>query len=487
MLSIVAIESAFVPTKDLDSKGIALQPAQNSLLASLVNATFIPHDPARTEDGYVLDAPHISTMTNQGDSIVGHSEHDQILTDAAKFLAETLQRQIFHIRTQIAPAVDNFAERLNQQLSMIEANPMAGIEVDVHGGGGIFAEAQLVESFARASEVVFQRVEMNLNLPKQDAAQIREIIRTGAPAVDEAVLKFFPVKGEELDAWLVSRWNSIFVRDASGDVAAAGLDAYISGRDAEKVATALFVFLVARRLWDAPLPETPMSAEAHESSMVLFRDQAALRLCHEYENIRRDSEAGILVRRHISGFGGVSRIEVNEGAYKTFLTTGGTNEMLLGNALRPVPYTTLQDIMAAGDELTAVWQRYYTQNEERYLQKRFSKFLEAAKVEFDYMAAESQEEEYPIPERAIARAMFVKELSCVRIDDLKDLRALALRLICRSRFYKTDGERFLASMSRVRNETNCSPQEAAGIATREYISRWIASQIRVVPVHNLAM
>ena len=55
MLTLQAAESSYPTTKALDEKGIALVAKPNSLLASLVAATYINFDPAQQDGEYHHD------------------------------------------------------------------------------------------------------------------------------------------------------------------------------------------------------------------------------------------------------------------------------------------------------------------------------------------------------------------------------------------------------------------------------------------------
>lgn len=472
MLSLKAIESAYVPAQNLDRKNISLTAGQGTPLGTLVSLTYLNHDPVKTEDGYFVDTHQMAAITNEGDPIAGYSEHTASMDEYATFLAEKLSSHIFRARTVVAPFVDEYATRLSQALSLIEGNPDNGIKIDTFRTPAPFLEPSLVESFMRSNDVQMRSLPLDMDLPELSDNEILVLMQTGAASVDAAVLEHFSTKKT---GWLAQQWRNIYVRDLSGIVANGGLDAYISGR--QNVDTALFVFLTARRMWNAPIEGTNMPLDKFEELMCDYRDQAALRLCQEAAIIHREDKAGFLVR-NIEGSALGRRIVVNEVPYKEWLKAGGTNEALMGNALRGHPYMTSADLLENRVILEQTWERHYGANKALFEQRTFLKMREAVMVEYDALVAETSEDDFPLQERAVARALLLKLRNELGLADFDDLSALALRLICRSRFYNTDAEQILGGIARAKkSHPNIDTREAASISVRQYVGRWLASMI----------
>jgi hypothetical protein len=481
MLSQQAAESTYITVKDLDEKGIAVVAKPGSLLATLVAATYINFDPARQGDEYHVDMGAMCAMTDSASTATGYSEHTARMEETADFLAEKLQKHLFYARTVVAPFVDAYAGRLQQAVELVGSNPDNGVEVILHTQPGPLAEPSLVSSIQLNKEAVFSREELLTGLPALDDNQIRSLMLTGAASVDAAINEYFAKKPE---GCLAARWKSIFAGDVHDSQPADGLDAYIGGR--ENVDSALMVFLVARKIWNAPLEGTNMSESAYENAMVAYRTQAGLRLCYELERLDRDSQAGVLIIGTEVAPGGATKVLVNAAVYRDFIKQGGTNEVLLGNLLQRERETRLEALLAKKDLLESTWMRNYAQNKALYDQKRLLKMREALACEWEYLAKEYTPEDFPLHERATSVAL-VKRLSHTYVPkDFDNLSDLALRIAGAARFWKTDSAQILSGMQRAReNNPGIEAAEAARIATEEYVCRWIATQLEPVSANQV--
>ena len=481
MLTIQAADSAYPTTKALDEKGIALVAKQGSLLSSLVSATYLNFNPAQQNGEFMTDMSAMCALSDQATTITGYSEHTARMEETAVFLASKLQKHIFHARTVVAPFVDAFAQRMSQAMELIGSNPDNGVEVVLHTQPGPMAEPSLIKSIQMNKDAVFTREHLCSGMPELDDNMIRSLMNTGSASVDASIAEYF---GKKQEGWLAARWKGIFCVSPHEPVPVNGLDAYIGGR--ENVDTALMVFLVTRRIWNAPIEGTNMTSENYENTMVSYREQSGLRLCHELERLDNDSQIGILVVNTDNAIGGTVKLTVNAAVYRDFIAKGGTNEVLMGNLLQPQKEVRVDALMLKKDLLEASWNRHYSANKALYDQKRFLQMREAVPREWQALSAEYTPEDFPIHERASALAMVQRLVLSTTPKDFDDLKALSLRLCCQARFYKSDAFEILAGMQRAReNNPGIEATEAANISVTEYVCRWIGRSMEPVSASKL--
>lgn len=486
MLTLQAAESAYQTTTELDRKGIAITATPRSLLATLVASTYINYDPVVQNGEFYHDIGAMCYKTDEASTSSGYSEHTASMEEISDLIAEKVRNHLFFTRTVVAPFVDAYATRLVQACELITGNPDNGVEVVINNQAGPLCEPVLVDSILRSKEVVYARPLLGMDLPEQDDNQIRALMMTGNASVDAAINDYYASKET---GWLASRWKTVFCREALPAVGVASvsttLDAFISGRD--NVDTALMVFLVTRRIWNNPLPETNMGIDAYQNEMTLFRNQAALRLCIELERIERDTQSGVLITG--TERNGMSRrIIVNGVLYREFLKAGGSNEVLLGNALAQQQYARVKDLIDNKAVLEAVWERHHASNRAYYDQKRLLQMRDILVVEWEALTREYNAEDFPIPERASSNAMIRRMAQKVTPRDLDDLGTLALTLACKSRFYKSAAFELLSGIARAKtNNPNITSQEAAAIATTEYVCRWIGKQLTPVSANKISV
>lgn len=481
MLTIQAADSAYPTVKNLDERGIALVAKPHSLLGSLVAATYINFNPAQQNGEFLTDTTAMCALTDQATTVTGYSEHTARMEETADFLAQKLEKHLFIARTVVAPFVDAYANKLQQSLELISSNPDNGVEVVLHSQPGPLSEPALVKSIEQNKGAIFSREPLCSGMPSFDDNQIRAMMSTGAASVDAAIAEYFAKKPE---GWLAARWNSIFCVNFHEPTPSDGLDAYITGRN--NVDSALMVFLVTRRIWNAPPEGVNMSEKAYEDVMINYRTQSGLRLCHELERLEKDSQAGILITEVEKIIGGLMRVTVNASVYKTFLSQGGSNEVLMGNMLQQFQDVRLDVLLEKKDLLESMWARHYSANKALYDQKRFYQMREALPREWVALMQEYSAEDFPMHERASSLAMIKQLTHKTTAGDFDQLYSLALKLACQARFYKTDAYEILAGMQRAReNNPGIIATEAACISVTEYVCRWIGKSMEPVSANQV--
>ena len=477
MLSQSAVESAFSASEDLDSKNIAVLAKPGSLLASLVATTYIEYDPRTTEGGFYVDIGKMAAMTDRANPVTGFSEHSARMEETADFLADRLLSYLSHARTVAAPYVDEFAKRLSAQMSLIDAAPDAGVNVVVRAGTSVLFEPALYDAFSKSNEVVYETLRNTMRLPVANDAEVLSYMATGSAGVDAAVVEYFSKKPE---GYLAAMFSNIFRygADPLAPVAESGMDVYISRRD--NVANALLGFLVARRLWNSPPEGTEMSAGEYESSMVEIRNQCALRLCQEVERVQRDGRSGILISGTTNENGVVS-VEVNKEQYESYLRDGGTADALLGNQLQTHPYMLTKDVLANKEVLESAWKRHYSLNQSYFDARRVLRMREAVLYEWDQLAKECTNEEFPLADRHVAAALIKRMAEEISANCLDDLGTLSMRLVCRARFPRTASEIILSGIDRAKKKNpGITTREAATISILEYLYSYVGDSMSVV-------
>lgn len=483
MLTLSAIESTHQIATDLDAKGIAVVAKPNSLLSQLIAVTYIDFDPKLTEGGFYVDMNKMATMTTQATGVTGFSEHAARMEETADFLARQLEGYLLHARTVCAPYVDEYAQRLSAQEALLAGSPSTGVNVSVRRGNHVLLEPALMDAYMRSREVTYEALRHTYRLPQKSEAELRQMLMTGSTVLDAVITEYF---SGYADGWLLSVYDSVF---RSGERNAVlpdgGIDVYYSGRD--NVAQALAVFLIARRLWNAPPEGTEMPLAEYESAMVDLRNQAALRLCQEYERMMRDGNSGILVCSTRSMLGNVE-IEVNKEQYDLYLKKGGSVDALLGNQLQPHPEVLTEAILSKQKVLEAAWTRHYNINKSYFDQRKLLKMREAIMTEWFAMAESCTHDEFSIADRHVAGVLVRRIAETVSLEDLQDIPLLALRIVCDARFPRTADKDILLGMRRAKqNNPAITAHEAATISLMEYLYKWVGDNMEVVSANKVSV
>lgn len=481
MLAIDTIESCHLLATQLDERGLALVSKPGSLLSNLVGATYIDYNPQVTEGGYEVNLNQMSTVTSTPSPANGFSEHTARMEETADFLAKKLEQYLLHARTVAAPFIDEFAGRLAAQEQLIASTPDAGVNLKIRRGESILLEPSLMEAFKRSQEVGIDSAHPSMRLAEiKSAEEVKAMMSTGSVLLDSAIADYFATFE---DNWFVSLYNNVFRNGYSEISSQDGIDTYIGGRG--NVAAALTVFLIARRLWNAPASGTDMGLREYEAAMVAIRNQAAKRLCVEHERMSTDSRNGILIWGVTRHFGQI-QIEVNADQYDLFLRNGGSVDALYGNQLQLHPDIHTNVILEKRELLEAMWQRQYNQNKSYIDQRRLLSMRESIKSEWFAMVKSCTDEEFSIADRHVAGVLVTRCAERVSLEDLDDLPLLALNIACKARWTNTADAAILLGMRRVKkNNPAVTSEEAATISLLEYLYTWVGDNFEVVSANKV--
>jgi hypothetical protein len=245
-------------------------------------------------------------------------------------------------------------------------------------------------------------------------------------------------------------------------------------KNSNDVDNALAVFLLTRKLMDNPLPETEMNLNTFNKTIVEFRNQSGNKLCRAFDEIAKIDKLQILVRENNN-----RTVIVNGNIYAKWIEAGGSNEILFGNLLANNSYVTVENINANIEALKAKWDHYYNLTTTIERNKQFTRTKEVLLDVFkEQMRTITEGEEATLNNREIIITAFADQLERVREDDLANLWDTCLKLVCRSRFSRSDAERILLGIERVKKENPHIPvREAAAISILEYLAWWMSTQM----------
>ena len=236
------------------------------------------------------------------------------------------------------------------------------------------------------------------------------------------------------------------------------------------------MFLLSRKLLDEPIDGFQMPLAVFEESVANIRNQSGLRLTYALSDLERLKKNQILVRGQ-----GVTTVTVNGPVYRDWIDQGGENEVLFGNLLDQPSSITVEEINAKKETLLAAWNRYVATLTTVESNKRFIRVKQLLEKHFyDQLKDIPEDEVATLGNREIILKAFLAQLELVREDELNDIYGLVLRLLCRSRFQRTDAEEILTGIERVKRENpHIDVREAAAMSMIEYVSSWLASQFKI--------
>ena len=476
MLTREALNASLPLTEKLDSLNLYLVPVVGTPLEALVNATRSDSNfVVRTDGGDCApDIDSIEYIANCKDDATGASCHDAAMDDIVEVATKAVQGHITFAKTVVAPAVQDLVEKTAQSLNELTPSVLLGMEVVQYGLPSPLANSALESSVRRFAETPFDVPKLVMKSPDLGLADIKALFNSGSAGLDRDIEEWLAGKG---DSFVQAVWSSVFQvkQYDSIDAPAKTFRDYIEDR-VDGVDWALAIFLISRKLVDAPIEGIEMNLDLFESTAVEFRNQAGARLVRALDEDAQVAKSGVLVRSH------TDRVTVvNASVYRSWIEAGGENEVLFGNLLTQPAHYTVDQINANAAGLKADWNRHAALTATVESNRKFDRTKSVMERHFTSQLAAITGDDIAVLGNAegVLKA-FRDQLELVNEDDVSDLYALALRLVCRSRFAHTDAERILAGIERIKRENpTVDVREAAAVSVIEYVAHWVGTQFKV--------
>ena len=194
-------------------------------------------------------------------------------------------------------------------------------------------------------------------------------------------------------------------------------------------------------------------------------------------------KSGILV---VSADKFANTVTVNGPVYREFLKNGGKNEALLGGLLGGNLAKTLGEVQSNAEEYSSNYERNEALAAVLRKNDAVNKFKEAliwgiGSLPYDGL---SDSEKSAWTEMSISVQSIVAKaqdiIDSLQSHEIEDVHATCLRVLCRSRYFYTDAEKFLGSMGELTKQNpSMDIREAGFMALIEKVGDYVADMIVV--------
>lgn len=469
MLSLQALTSAGPLATSLDARNLVVSPIAGTPLAKLCEASSSSDDHVWGDQGdRKIMIEHVAESTNRPDPVLNGCAHDVEMKEIVSEVAEAVSRHLAYARTVVAPTVDDLVQRVAGSVEQVMRSDMSQLEVVVWRMPAPMYEPSFVESFQRAVDVKPDQTKAGAHLPADaDLSVVTGWMKGGSAALEDSVDAYIAALGSDT---LLTIYKEMLTSQSSNADLWALFNDPLLGLDYATVG-----FLITRKLWDSPPEGVEVSLSAYEAEMVDLRNQCAIRLGYELARVERDEKVGILIRQYTR-----QSVEVNDSVYRKWIDEGGEHSVLFGNVLSDRPVLTLAEIVQKAAEFKSIWETYCVLQKTTVANKKFSAAKSIMATEFAAVLETTDQVELPLGERPYVLERFNAALTATKEAEVQDLYSWTLRLLCDSRFYKTDAFRILDGINRVKAQSpDVDVKEAAAVATLEYIAYWVSTQFQV--------
>lgn len=469
-LSPESVQIAMPLAEKFGHAGMSLTPFPGSPLAELHSASSSEVAFALTSAGEGSLVESLAVVANMSEGLDAETpnQHLTVMNRYVEMISAAVQKHFQVARTVVAPAVQEYHERVVTTLGQITPSKLMGVEVVPMNVPEFFNNSNFESEYTRYEDLTLDSPALNMSLPNLDTETIIENLKTGSGGVDKQIEEWAAVVGHNK---LKELYNEAFTQSMDGEPK--GWRALVEDKQCG-LDNALALFLWARKLVGNPPEETAMSLDTYNERMEAVRDQAGAKLSRVRNELDRAMKNKMLVRNYDG-----SKTIVYPAVYEWFMDNGGSNELIYGNALSDNRQFSAEALIGRTEELAGIWNRHVAIVQRTEANNRFSRIVEALEIEFRRMLAEEGAEDNA-EERHRIQDMFVEQLGQVKPKDTECLESLCLRLMCRSRFYKTDAEKILLSINQNKEDNpSLDIREAAALALIEYVADWMAALIRV--------
>jgi hypothetical protein len=463
---------------------ITLEAIEGSPLDLLMDASSVVRRQGISIEQVLDDAQQTSMVANMGEG----SEHDMVMEETASDVVATLNSSINFARKVLAPAAAKVDSAVREAIQNFAP---ARYYVDAYHIHDIMFSDGLTSMVARFENSPIDALQ-RIALPDLTEGDLVTMLATGQGSWDGMVSHWLATKPE---GWLREVYGRLFGVNVGTNLIPDHAIAVKSGLDGKyqiQIKVGTEDFLLAGYLLSQALFSNPQSTEATGSEWRSIMSTWTQQLGRAMGVFQRYVARQIAVKLMVLHWPAPNvawvknpddaRIVVLGNAYNDWLKDGGSPEMLIGALFagdNTLP-TTATDLNAKKEVYANAYQRY-EQILAREVASRSGEVIGNAFATALVLALnEATDDELPlgVERGAIARSLG-ERLQAIRNWPELDIYRTARELLATGVFHKPTALYWLETIDQLMAaNVDLSPQEAAYIAVRDYVTTFVANQIR---------
>lgn len=455
----------------LEHNEVLLTPQAGSPLASLVNVA----------DAFNWSFDHISTLAQdeQVDALAQMVD-DETVSEMApsvdhhngqmvRDIAAAVTTHISYAKNTVLPLVLQYQNQVQEVMETPDSlvNKFNVIVTDLPEVMQDYNFRAEVEKLSAGGGL---EPEKQVTIPCEGPSFVCKYLQTGAASTDKQIALWCTSLGDER---LVKLWD-FFYGKGQGSIIAK-----MNNKD-DGVEYALFAFLTARRLYDDVPDGVAMTLVEYRRYILQYTECAAQALRNAYGREDALDKSGIVVSTY-NKFN--YDVRVNGKTYREYLKQGGKNEVIFGSMYAGATAQTINDLLGKTDEYYQLYSRQEAIISATRRLQTASVFKGALKTIFNKLLSDVSTEEAQAHTTfglttAVIATRVQDVIESLSTDELKDVNAACLKVMCRARFEYTDAEKFFTSMNEAQQANpSLDAREVAHIATIELITDYVSDQI----------
>lgn len=479
MITVEALQAAVPLTESYNRRGLAISPMPGTELAQLVDQTVVTvldsgAESVRADDSIRhINYESTASFTNHDDESGAPNHHNAALDRIVQAGAALVRGQLQLARNVVSPIVTQLAEAVLADVDAVGAKDLLGIEISQFSYPMVVRTPSFRESLEMFRETPIEDVPLRTNLPDLSEEQLQEALSTGSGINDKMISVWASTIGTD---FIYRTWHDIFqinAKEINESNSLSTLRRFLEDDDCGPD-YALAVYLLSNKLIDNPPEGTEMSLDLFDSQMVEFRNQAGARLTRLNNELDNANERGTIIKKLNS-----AQIVTYPEVYDEWISSGGDNDILLGNSVSAPTNYTVSALNENADKLREAWNRQASLLASTSDSARFALIRDSLRKHFMAQVREL-DDTTPNDDKSTWVKIFSEELVLIKSDECANVYNVALKLVCRSRFFRSNAEQILTSIEKhLRENPKLAPREAAAIASIELIADWLSCQLVV--------
>lgn len=392
------------------------------------------------------------------------SLHTSTMDKAISIVAESVKGALSRARNVVKPIVNSVIEDIDQRMTVAQTTVEPYEIVDVHEHD-VWKSAIVLGALSKFDSYSKPQPTPRSAIPRLMVPEnVASLLQTGSGELDKYVSELLAVCKTSAAEVFSSLFNST---DDLGTIPAN----YYTARN-----FTLLQFLMANVLIENPVPGVTMS----NMDWTTLTTRMAISLgvaCKFMQGMKSTDDKS---QRMLYGFDQKSgQFHVNGEVYNKFLTNGGSPELVYGaymanNSVGDIQYDKM---LANAVGYQAAWTRYHTAkkyaDDVKYMAMARESVYGALCKAIDTVPCDVLSRGADKSAMMSAAKAAVSKLTHF---DIKDLGGVAMCLVCDIMFAHTPSKYLLCRISELCSE-NVSGEEAATMASIEYVTDWVAATV----------
>lgn len=406
--------------------------------------------------------------------------HADLLDEMVTSISEAVSAHLNFAKNVVRPLIVELAGGINKVLeSYPQSSTYNPIVVRVSLPEPLKNPA-LEDAIEQYRGTIYQDMNRHMNLASMSGDDIVANLKTGSGSVDKDIDAWVARIGKD---FMIKVWNSVFTKELVEPVAT--FESLVKdptlGVDA-----AAAVYLLAKRLLDAPPEGSPYTLREYRAEMGEYLNQAGLRLVQAYDKAELDQKTGLLILAYTKDV-----VHVNAEVYDAWLSAGANNAVLFGNLLTDRPALFVPAMDEKSSEYLTVWERQNRLQTQTLVNRRIIETKKAISFKTEELLAANLQTcygeysnaaqlDFHTPAVVMAMDKLDKYVQELKDEEVTDVWKLATEIVCNCIFYYTDAYKILTGIDAACKENpGIDVNEAALISLIQYVTDYVCDQLVV--------